>query len=550
MSLQQQPNSGIPEETKRIARAAFPKGNAYMTLRDQLETIYTDNMFVEVFSKTGQPGEAPWRLVLVTIMQFAEGLSDRQAADAVRSRIDWKYLLGLSLEDAGFHYSVLSEFRTRLIEGQLEQSLLEELLEQFRQRNLLKERSQQRTDATHILSVVRNLNRLELAGETLRSTLDQLAQDSPDWLKKRVPSIWYKRYATRFEQAHLPKSEAKREELAAEIGQDGYQLLEWANAPDSPESVQKHPAMETLRKIWVQQYYIQDEEVIWRQKDQVPSSGQGIASPFDTQARFSIKRETEWLGYKGHFTEICEVDWPHWITHVETTPATVPDAGVVEHIHHDLAEQGLLPSQHFMDMGYIDTTVLADSQKQYSVEVIGPIQMDNTWQATSPDGLDVTCFDIDWANHQVTCPAGKVAKNWSEAPDVTGLPRISVMFSKKDCQPCLLRSRCTRSVDGPRRLSFKPQDKYELLLWARQRQQTPEFREIYKRRSGIEGTFSHAVRCCDLRRSRYVGLVKTHLQHVLTAIALNLIRFVNWFNAIPLTSTRKSCFARLAPLGL
>lgn len=546
MSLQNEPENGVPEETVRVARAAFPKGNPYLRLRDELGTIYTNPMFSEMFSRTGQPGESAWRLVLVTILQFAEELSDRQAAEAVRSRIDWKYLLGLKLEDAGFDYSVLSEFRDRLIRGQLEQRLLDELLEQFRQSGLLKARSQQRTDSTHIVAAIRNLNRLELAGETMRYALDQLAVSAPTWLRERAPQVWYERYAARFEQARLPKSEAERERLAVQIGQDGRQLLRWAYASDSPEEVQKHPAVEILRRIWVQQYYTQDEEVFWRKCDNVPPSGQGIASPYDIEARFNIKRQTEWLGYKVHLSEICEDEQPHWITHVETTPATIQDGQVIDTIHAALAAKDLLPSQHFLDMGYVDTNVLSDSQTQYAVEVIGPIQRDNTWQAQSTEGLDITHFDIDWQLQLVHCPQGHPSQHWRTSPDKTGHPRIYVQFDPKQCCICPDRSRCTRSDTRSRSLSFKPRPEYEVLQWARQRQQSPEFIECYKRRSGIEGTLSQGTRSFDLRRSRYIGLTKTHLQHVLTAIAINLIRFVNWMQNIPLASTRTSAFAKLS----
>lgn len=113
MSLKPQEFGPIPEETARVARAANPKGNVWMRMRDELGVIYQDEAFAPLFSHTEQPAEAPWRLALVTIMQFAEGLSDRQAADAVRSRIDFKYALGWELSDSGFDQTVLSEFRAR-----------------------------------------------------------------------------------------------------------------------------------------------------------------------------------------------------------------------------------------------------------------------------------------------------------------------------------------------------------------------------------------------------------------------------------------------------
>ena len=183
MSLQPQEIPPIPEETRRVAQAAFPRGNVYMRLRDELGTIYEDHLFAALFPARGQPAESPWRLALTTVMQFTEGLSDRQAADAVRSRIDWKYALSLELTDAGFDHTVLSEFRTWLVAGQAEQLLLETLLVRVRERGLLKTRGRQRTDSTHVLAAIRVLNRLELVGETLRHALNSLAIIAPDWLR-------------------------------------------------------------------------------------------------------------------------------------------------------------------------------------------------------------------------------------------------------------------------------------------------------------------------------------------------------------------------------
>ena len=140
MSLHPQPLGPVPEETARVARAAFPKGNLYMRMRDELGRLYEDEAFAALFPRRGQPAAAPWRLALVSVMQFAEGLSDRQAADAVRSRLDWKYALGLALTDPGFDGSVLSEFRTRLVAGRAEYQLLDAMLARFQAGGLLKAR--------------------------------------------------------------------------------------------------------------------------------------------------------------------------------------------------------------------------------------------------------------------------------------------------------------------------------------------------------------------------------------------------------------------------
>ena len=547
MSLQIKSRSTVPEGTARVARAAFPKGNPYLALRDELETIYADSLFAALFPKRGQPAESPGRLALVSVLQFAEGLSDRQAADAVRSRIDWKYLLGLELEDPGFDFSVLSELRDRILGGEMEQRLLDELLERFRERGLLKERGKQRSDSTHIQAAARNLNRLECVGETLRYALNSLAELAPQWLRMQVPPEWYERYGARFDAYRFPKTEIAREQLAIQIGQDGRQLLIWAYAPQTAEEIQKHPAVEILRQVWVQQYYLQDDQISWRKTDNMPSTERVIHSPYDPEARFSIKRQTEWFGYKAHLTETCDEDRPHLITHVETTPATTQDEQATDTIHQALEAKNLLPLEHLLDRGYVDTKVLIDSQEKHGVEVIGPIKVDTTWQAQSGKGFDVSCFSIDWEHQKVICPRGQVSQVWTaNHKDNSGNPRIYVRFTKKSCQACPVRSDCTRSTGGPRTVSFKPRPEYELLQWARQREHTQDFKERYAKRAGIEGTISQGTRSCGLRRSRYIGQAKTHLQHIFIAVAINLARFIDWINQIPLATTRTSAFMALA----
>src|SRR5829696_2823051 len=184
MSLHPQPITPVPEQTARVAHAAFPKGHPYLTLRDHLGTIFQDEDFATLFPAWGYPGLPPWRLALGTIMQFREHLADRQAAEAVRARIDWKYLLGLELTDAGFDFSVLSEFRDRLLTGKAEQRLLDTLLDCCRHHGLLKARGQQRSDSTSVLAAIRVLNRLELVSETLRAALNEIATVAPDWLRR------------------------------------------------------------------------------------------------------------------------------------------------------------------------------------------------------------------------------------------------------------------------------------------------------------------------------------------------------------------------------
>jgi transposase len=225
MSLRPQRPGPVPEETARVARAAFPNGSLYLRMRDELGVLYEDSTFAPLFPVRGQPALAPWQLALVTVMQYIEGLSDRQAAEAVRGRLDGKYALGLDLADPGFDFSVLSEFRARLVTGGLEEHVLDALVEQCRTRGWLKARGRQRTDSTHILSAARVLNRLECVGETLRHALNVLAEVAPDWLRAVAPPDWYARYSHRIEDYRLPQGQAVRRAYAAVIGADGVHLL-------------------------------------------------------------------------------------------------------------------------------------------------------------------------------------------------------------------------------------------------------------------------------------------------------------------------------------
>jgi transposase len=255
MRLSPEPILHVPERTTEVAHAAFPRGNRYMMMRDALGTIYRDDRFADLYPSVGQPAEMPWRLALVAILQFAENLTDRQTADAVRGRIDWKYALGLELTDAGFDFSVLSEFRTGLIAGGAEERLLTQMPALFVGRGLLNARGTQRTDSTHIVAAVRELNRLEIVGGTLHHALNMLAQIAPAWLQDQVSVEWFLRYGQRFSDYHLPKEPNDRHTLAVTIGCDGYRLLTQLYSEAAPPYLKALPAVDILRQVWVQQYY-------------------------------------------------------------------------------------------------------------------------------------------------------------------------------------------------------------------------------------------------------------------------------------------------------
>ena len=339
MSLRPDPVGPIPEETARVARAAFPKGHPCLRLRDSLGTIYDDTRFVALFPPRGRPAEAPWRLALVTVLQFAEGLTDRQAADAVRDRLAWKYLLGLELTDTGFHFSILGDFRARLVGGGAEQVLLDALLERCKAVGLVKARGKQRTDSTHVLAAVRALNRVECVGETLRHALNALAVVAPEWLRAQAADDWYERYGARIDTTHHPLTPAHFEALAATVGADGAQLLSAVYSPTAPGWLREIAAVQTLRQMWLQQYYAPDPAGVVRLRatQDRPPGARLLQSPYDLDARFSTKRETSWIGYRAHLTETCDDETPHLITQVATVLATTNDVEMTDVIQADLA---------------------------------------------------------------------------------------------------------------------------------------------------------------------------------------------------------------------
>jgi transposase len=544
MSLKPEPIGPIPPETARVAKAACPNGSTFIQMRDVLGVLFEDSMFANLFPPDGQPALAPWRLALVTIMQFAEGLSDRQAAEAVRTRIDWKYALGLELEDEGFDFSVLCEFRARLLAGHAESLLFEAMLTYLKQHGLIKAGGRQRTDATHVLAAVRATNRVVCVGETLRAALNALAEVAPEWLRSFAPDEWYERYAHRIEEYRLPKGKEKRTAVVETIGADGSALLDAIFSTPELHWLLHVPAVETLRRVWVQQFEVVDGKRRFRADDSIPPPAKMICSPYDEEATYGRKLTTWWVGYKVHLTESCDEEAPRLITHVETSRAGNGDVDVTPVIHEALKEKNLLPTEHLTDTNYAEAKQFVQSRQQYGIDLIAPTRADHKWQGQAKQGFDASSFQIDWQAQQVRCPAGQASASWTPAVDRYDNQVIKIKFSMKDCKPCPLKAQCT--VAPRRTISVRVQPHHEALQQARARQKDASFWEKYRARSGIEGTISQGVRAFDMRRSRYRGMKKTHLQHLIIVTAINLVRVLAWCEDKPLATTRTSRFAALA----
>ena len=557
-------------------------------IRDRLGEWLEDEQFAAAFGTRGKPGWSPSRLALVTVLQRAENLTDRQAAGAVRTRIDWKYLLGLALEDPGFDHTVLAEFRARVAGAGLEQVALDALLARLAGAGLVKAGGKQRTDSTHVIAAVAALNRLELAGESVRAALEALAAAHPAWLEQRVcVSDFARRYGTPMTSWRPPDSQARREELAIAYARDGYALLEAVYDRAAPSWLRELPAVDVLRQVLLQNYtrtITGGKEVIRRREkepegDGLPPGHARIASPYDTDARCGVKREEYWLGYKLHITETCDdappcgcrpapapgrpaaggagapaqehgkgcahLVFPNLITHVATTDATVTDNQMTAVIHDDLAARNLAPGRHYTDSGYLSAALVVSELARHGIALIGPLLADNSAQARAGHGYARADFTIDYGTRTITCPQGKTAATWTPCTQ-RGQAAFVATFAASDCGPCPARALCTTS--RRRQLTLLPRDMAEAQAAARAAQKAIPFQADYARRAGVEGAM-HQAASHGARRARYRGLPRTRLDHLYMACALNLLRLEAYWTGTPLDRHRTSHLARLE-LGL
>ena len=552
-------------------------------VRDRLGQWLRDEDFAAAFGDRGRPGWSPSRLALITVLQRVEDLPDRQAAEAVRTRIDWQYLLGLPLDDPGFDHTVLAEFRGKVAEAGLEQVALDALLGKLAADGLVKAGGKQRTDSTHVVAAVAALGRLELAGESVRAALEALAAAHPDWLEQRVcVADFARRYGTPMTSWRPPASQARRDELAIAYAKDGYALLEAVYDSAAPGWLRELPAVDVLRRVLVQNYTRTIEEggreVIRRREkepegDGLPPGHARIASPYDTDARWAARRDSSsWLGDKLHITETCDdpppctcrpagtgaregehgktcahLVFPNLITNVATTGATVTDNQMTGPVQDALAARNLAPGRHYADSGYASAALVVSALARWGIALIAPLLADTSAQARAGTGYARADFTVDYDAKTVTCPQGKTSSSWTACTQ-KGHAAAVATFSPSDCGPCPARPQCTTSSRNRRQITILPRDLAQAQAAARAAEKTIPFQADYARRAGVEGTM-HQAASHGARRARYRGLPKTRLDHAFMAVALNLLRLHAFWTGTPLDRRRTSHLARLE-LGL
>jgi transposase len=322
--------------------------------------------------------------------------------------------------------------------------------------------------------------------------------------------------------------------------------------------VRELPIIATLRQTWQRHYDRSGDatapagapvprRVRWKTNQDLPPAAQGIESPYDVEARYRHKRDTQWTGYMVHISETCDPAAPHLLTHVHTTPATVHEAQCTAPIQQALREKGVPPGEHLVDAAYVSAELLVHSRDEQDITLRGPTRPSQGWQRQVAGAYTLEQFTVDWERQQVCCPQGKWSTRWHERVEPHGTPYINASFSRDVCHACPARPLCTQAKQRGRQLRLPPRDQYEALTAARAWDASAAGKAQYAQRAGIEGTLSQGVRAFGLRRTRYWGLAKTHLQHVATAAAMNVERIVAWLDEQPLAPTRRSRFAALAP---
>jgi transposase len=484
----------------------IPEGNFYRVVKQEIVPMFKDADFKAMYSEHGRRAISPTIISLVSIFQFYEDLPDRQAAQAVVMRLDWKYALGLEIDDSGFHFSVLERFRDRLEASSTERLVFEKVLERLEALGYLKKQGRKRIDTTAVLAKVRELSRLELFTETLRLALEKTEELDQDLLA-RIGKDLVDKYED-FKVYKLTHDERRRKML--ECAKDMEFILGLIDSYGN-EVVKSTEAIVLLRRVFAENFEVVEGNIP-DEKIKLLRNGfnykEKIVTPHDAEARYGKVREKGWVGYKVQFTETVDEDKPRFITDVQLENAQKPEAEIVL----AMMEQRELRKgdECDVDTAYISGETLAKA-KEKGIELIGPTKKD-----TSKNEIKQEEFKIDLANGEAFCPQGKKSISCVERKDGS----IRFRFGK-ECCGCPLAEKCTKSKGG-RTLEVNPH--YQLIQERREYEKTEEFREAMNRRNGIEGTISEAVRSCGARRSRYKGKQRTGLQQFFTATAINIKR--------------------------
>lgn len=519
MSLKPAPSRPMPADLAVLGAKLLPADRPYRLIGDQLYATYQNADFVDLYPTEGQPGLQPVDLLFVLAFQALEQLGDRAAADAVRVRLDWKYALHLPLDAPGFNFSVLSEFRDRLVAHDASARLFDRLLQDLHALGLLKRRGRQRTDSLAIHTQMRHLTRIELVVETLRLALRAVVQADLAWAHLTLPPTWEASYGERAVLERL--SAADRTRLETETARDGQWLLDRLADPSAPPAVATLPDVALLGTVWAQQYERRDGHLVFRDLRGGYDGTAQVQTPHDPQARWSKKGAQSWIGDKLQVSETDDAELPHLITDIALTSSVEGDTTALAAIAERQTKRGVLPSERFVDQGYMSGGTLRDARVREEA-LLGPVRTgDPAPQAHRADGITQAQFLIDEAARTATCPEGAIASGQLHADGT-----LRFRFAAAGCRVCPLQTRCC-SGRGGRALTLSPG--HAEVVAARLRQATDAFKTAYRaHRGGVEGSLSALVRGHGVRVNRYIGRAKNQVRVLMIGVAVNLRRAARW----------------------
>ncbi|MEU9602520.1 transposase [Streptomyces sp. NPDC048109] len=527
MSLRPRSGEQVPSLTAQVARASNAGGTTAIWVRDRLDGLWCDEDFADWYPRDGRPGLSPAQLATVCVLQFLLGLSDRQAAESVRCRIDFKYAMAMELDDPGFHHSVLADFRDRLAEDDRADRLLDLALARLKEAGLVRERTTQRTDSTHVLASVRDLTRLEMVTEAVRAALEEVAGTSPHLLDELVDEDWERRYGR---PVRLGKNPTKPKTRILATGNDAIRLLEHLHRYGADRM--SGPRVQALRQIMVQNYHRDAAgHLRWRTAEKedgpgLPPSSRAVVSPYDTSARYARHGHIiSWKGFSAHLTETCAPDGPNVITDVVTTAATTHDSKVLPGIRTRLTRRGLLPAEHLVDAGYTSLPHLEQAAREPQVTDSEPLRSNPARQHRRAEG-----FAPGRLPHRLRPSAGHLPPGASQRGLARPLPDVLAhcgpadrgQVHQKPVPPCPARTQCTITADSARTVGFPPRELRNLHFASAPSNRHPSGRPATRSArewDGQRNRHGHSMQHC-----RYRGQGKAHIQHVLTAIAVNIER--------------------------
>jgi DDE family transposase/transposase-like protein DUF772 len=473
----------------------------------------------------GRPGVEPVLLLGVSVLQFLERVPDRQAVDLVKYHIGWKHALAQELDGEVFDATVLVRFRERLVEHEQGRVAFETVLGGLEQAGLVKQKSKQRLDSTHVLGLVSRMGTLECVRESLRVALEELASEVGETQRPAFWSRLWERYVD--SQLDYKASAETLKQKTTQAGEDVLELRSWLAL--QPEGLRQGEKVQLLERVWSEQFEVIEGRGVVR-KTEIPAAP--VQNPHDGEAQWCTKKtgdaKKEWVGYKAQVAETVpegplEPGEPTsaFITGIVTQPATGSDEAGMGALLEQQAEMGMdKPRELYVDGAYVSGQALAQAAAE-GRQLVGPAQPP---AQTGKSAFKSDAFDIDVEQRRGTCPAGKVSLQCSRLEeDKTG--KVSYRFEwSTHCHDCPLRAQCV--PDGQKHRTLVVGQHHTPLQARRLEMKTESFRQQMKQRNAIEGTHSELARAHGLRRARYRGLAKVTLQNYLIGAACNVKRWI------------------------